>query len=235
MIEAAQQGAGIQSVVTAPALLTSLAGKQVVSELARRNVEILEVGEEVFKSLALKDDPQGIAAVIRQAWLPLEQVRLSAQNLWIALDSVADPGNLGTILRTVDAVGGSGVILLEQSTDPYDPTAVRASMGAVFSQKLVHSDFGTFAAWRKGSGACVIGTSGAAAEDYHQARYPSEFVLLMGSERHGLGEEALKLCDQVVSIPMSGRSDSLNLAVATAVVLYEIFNPRRDREREGNS
>lgn len=235
VIEAAQQGASILTVITAPELLTSQAGKQVVGEMGHRNVEILEVGEEVFKSLALKDDPQGIAAVIRQAWLAIDQVRLSAKDLWIALDSVADPGNLGTILRTLDAVGGSGVILLDQSTDPYDPTSVRASMGAVFSQKLVHTDFQTFAAWKKGSGACVIGTSGAADEDYHQVRYPSEFVLLMGSERHGLSEDALKICDQVVSIPMSGRSDSLNLAIATAVVLYEVFNQRRDREREGNS
>jgi len=98
----------------------------------------------------------------------------------------------------------------------------------------VHADFKTFADWKKRGGVHVTGTSGAAAEDYHLARYPSGFVLLMGSERHGLKEEALKLCDQVVSIPMAGHSDSLNLAVATAVVLYEVFNQQRDRKTEGN-
>ncbi len=232
VIEAARQGAPIQTVITAPSLLTSQVGQKTVRELRLKGVEILEVGDEVFKSLASKDDPQGIAAVIQQVWTGIDQVGLAPGELWVALDSVADPGNLGTILRTMDAAGGEGAILLDQSTDPYDPTAVRASMGALFSQKLVHVDFSQFAEWKKSHQVFLVGTSDKAREDYHFTRYPSGFVLLMGSERRGLQEDALRLCDQVVRIPMSGTSDSLNLAVATAVVLYEVYNQRRDQARE---
>ncbi len=235
VIEASHQGAPVQSVIVAPGLLNSQVGQKTVQELRRKGVEILEVGDEVFKSLASKDDPQGIAAVIQQEWTALEQVRVEPGEVWVALDSVADPGNLGTIFRTLDAAGGKGVILLDQSTDPYDPTAVRASMGALFSQKRVHVDFNQFAAWKKSRGIYLVGTSDKAREDYHFIRYPSGFVLLMGSERHGLPEDALQLCDQVVRIPMAGTSDSLNLAVATAVVLYEVFNQRREQAGEGKT
>jgi TrmH family RNA methyltransferase len=232
VIEAAHQGAPIQTVITAPGLLNSPIGQKTIRELRQKGVEILEVGDDVFKSLAQKDDPQGIAAVLLQQWMELEQVRVGSGELWVALDSVADPGNLGTILRTVDAVGGQGVILLDQSTDPYDPTAVRASMGALFSQKLVHVEFGQFAEWKKKHQIYITGTSDKARDDYHFSRYPSSLVLLMGSERHGLSEDTLALCDQVVRVPMNGINDSLNLAVATAIVLYEIFNQHRDPARE---
>ncbi len=233
VIEAAHQGAPIQTVIIAPGLLTSPVGQKTVRELRQKGVEILEVGDDVFKSMAAKDDPQGIAAVISQQWMELEQVQVGPGHLWVGLDSVADPGNLGTILRTMDAVGGQGIILLDQSTDPYDPTAVRASMGALFSQKLVHVEFSQFATWKKSRHIFLVGTSDKARDDYHFTRYPPGFILLMGSERHGLGEEALALCDQVVRIPMAGISDSLNLAVATAIVLYEVFNQSRDQNEEG--
>ena len=131
-------------------------------------------------------------------------------------------------MRTLDSVGGKGIILLDQSTDPYDPTAVRASMGALFSLSMVKSTFDHFAQWKKDNQINLVGTSGAALEDYHQTDYPSAFVLLMGSERQGLDEKHIHLCDQMVSIPMVGKSDSLNLAVSTAIVLYEVFNQRRD-------
>jgi len=100
-------------------------------------------------------------------------------------------------------------------------------MGALFTQRLIKSDFAPFAQLKRRTGIPVIGTSGAADMDYTTVRYPPQFILLMGSERQGLLEHHLELCDQVVSIPMLGKSDSLNLAVATAVVLYEVFNQRR--------
>jgi TrmH family RNA methyltransferase len=173
--------------------------------------------------------------VVRQRWLPLGEARLEASddlasNTWVVLDSVADPGNLGTILRTHDAVGGMGVILLDQSTDPYDPSAVRGSMGALFTQSLARAKFSEFAEWKRRRGYAVIGTSDKAKVDYHSYEYPPALVLLMGSERQGLQEHHLALCDEVVGIPMLGKSDSLNLAVATAVVLYEILNQRRDKK-----
>ncbi len=226
--------AKMDTLVVAPDLLKSSFGQKLVVEQRERGVPVLEVSREVFERISLKEGPQGIAAVMYQRWLPLEEARLDsahglASHTWVALDSVADPGNLGTILRTHDAVGGQGVILLDQSTDPYDPSAVRGSMGALFTQSLVRASFAEFAGWKQRFRYPVVGTSDKAEMDYHHYRYPAQVVLLMGSERQGLQEEHLVLCDAVVSIPMLGKSDSLNLAVATAVVLYEILNQRREK------
>lgn len=225
VMEASQQQAGIETLVVAPELLTSAVGREFAAAQARQGVPVLEVSAEVFAGLALKEGPVGLAAVVRQRWWGAEAVQ---GGLWAALDAVADPGNLGTILRTLDAVGGEGVILLDHSTDPYDPTAVRASMGAVFTQKLVKMSFDAFAAWKQAGGLPVVGTSDRGPQDYHYQTYPEAMVLLMGSERQGLQPQHLALCDALVRIPMEGQCDSLNLAVATAVVLYEIYNHRRD-------
>ncbi len=224
----------IDTLIVAPELLKSTFGRDLVAEQVERGVPVLEVSPEVFERISLKEGPQGLAAVVRQNWISLEEARLVvrqtlASNTWVALDAVADPGNLGTILRTHDAVGGQGVILLDQSTDPYDPAAVRGSMGALFSQSLVRASFREFTDWKRSQGYPVVGTSDKARVDFHAYTYPPALVLLMGSERHGLQEHHLALCDEVVRIPMLGKSDSLNLAAATAVVLYEILNQRRDK------
>ena len=227
VVEAVQQSAQIETLVTAPQLLDSPVGQRLAADFAAAGGEVLELSAEAFQAIALKDDPVGIAAVIHQNWVSLSQVSVQPDELWIALDEAADPGNLGTILRTSDAIGGSGVILLDHCTDPYDPTAIRASMGALFSQRLVKAQLGDFAAWKQAHGFPLVGTSGAACTDYQELVYPSGVVLLMGSEREGLSEAHLGLCDAVVRIPMVGRSDSLNLAVATALVAYEVFNQKR--------
>lgn len=227
--EALELSDKVETVIISPDLLTSDFGKTLVSDQAKRGMDILEVSEDVFKSISGKDGPQGLAAVVRQCWSDLQSIQYKPGDLWVALDSVADPGNLGTILRTLDAVGGSGVILLDNSTDPYDPTALRASMGAVFSNQFVRSSFSDFAEWAFETGFPVIGTSDKAELDYHSIDYPDPIIILMGSERRGLNQPAMDLCKAMVKIPMVGRSDSLNLAVATGVVLYEIFNQRRNR------
>ena len=227
VIEALQQGAEVECLVVAPDLLTSEFGWQKVEEENRRGIQVLQVSQVVFNSLASKENPQGIAAIVRQRWQELGSLSLGSQDLWVALDSVADPGNLGTILRTNDAVGGKGVILLDNSTDPYDLTTIRASMGAIFTQRLVKTTFAQFLQWKQDHGYPLIGTSDRASTDYCRASYPLPMILLMGSERMGLTEDHMRDCDQVVSIPMVGRSDSLNLAVAAGVMLYEIFNQHR--------
>jgi TrmH family RNA methyltransferase len=233
LAEAVAQGVKLETLIAAPDLLKIAFGQELLAQQRARGVPVLEVSADVFERMALKEGPQGLAAVARQQWSRLEDVCFAqppgpGAQTWVALDSVADPGNLGTILRTHDAAGGLGVILLDQSTDPYDPSAMRASMGALFTQRLVRASFAEFARWKQSALAVVVGTSDKAAQDYHAYRYPAQTVLLMGSERQGLHEAALALCDAVVRIPMLGKSDSLNLAVAAAVTLYEIVNQRRE-------
>jgi TrmH family RNA methyltransferase len=217
----------VETLVVATELLTSAFARELVQEQRQAGMPYLEVTAEVFRGISQKDGPQGLGAVIRQRWESLEQVRLADDFCWVALDAIQDPGNLGTILRTCDAVGCSGVILLGQSTDPYDPEALRASMGAIFSQRLVKASFDAFATWKQQHDYRVIGTSGDAQAEYTEVTYEFPLILLMGSERQGLSPEQQAICDMVISIPMVGQSDSLNLAIATGVTLYEMFRQRR--------
>lgn len=226
--EAVELGAEIELGVVAAELLDSSFAAGLVEIMRTRGIPILEVSGDIFASLSRKDGPQGIGAIIRQRWETLADVELGAGLGWIALHEVQDPGNLGTILRTADAVGGSGVILVGPATDPYDPAALRASMGAIFSQRLVRATPQQLLDWKQAYGYPLVGTSDAATADYHRVGYPVPLVLFMGSERQGLTPDELAACDLMVRIPQVGRSDSLNLAVATGVVLYEIFNQQRD-------
>jgi TrmH family RNA methyltransferase len=228
--EAVQLGAAIETLVVAPELLSSGFAQELVTTQQQQGMRVLEVTAEVFKSLSVKEGPQGLGAVIEQRWESLANVILGAEGpelCWVALEAAQDPGNVGTILRTSDAVGSAGLILLDNTTDPYDPATLRASMGAIFSQRLVKATFAEFVAWKSQHGYTVVGASDKAEHDYQAVHYQAPLVVLMGSERQGLSPEQQAACDLMVSIPMTGRSDSLNLAVATSVLLYEVFNQRR--------
>src|SRR5258708_716047 len=214
----------VRHMIVAPELLRSQHGQALLQDQQQKGLPCLCVSAEVFQSFSLKDNPQGIAAIVAQRWEQLELVRLSAEDYWVALEAVQEPCNLGTILRTCDATGCRGIFLLDHATDAYDPTALRASMGAIFSQRLVKTSFQRFAEWKRFHHYPVVGTSDAAALNYRQADYPSPVILLMGSERQGLSIQQQALCDLVVSLPMRGSCDSLNVSIATAIVLYEILH-----------
>jgi RNA methyltransferase, TrmH family len=217
--------------VVAPELLTSPFANELLQRERTAGAPVVEVSREVFASLSQKDGPQGLAAVVRQRWASLEEVRLGAPPGWVALVEPADPGNLGTILRTADAVGAAGLMLIGPSADPYDPAALRASMGAAFRVPLLRCSWEEFAAWKRAAGAFLLGAADSAPAHFQAAAYPQPLVLLMGSERHGLSPEQQALCDQLVSIPMRGRADSLNLAVATGVMLYELLRQGDEETR----
>lgn len=228
--EAARQGADIRELIAAPDLLRSEVARETTESLERAGVQTLRVTPEVFESLSPRDGPQGVLAVVKQHWTTLAQARSSDGLCWVALAEAQDPGNVGCVIRTADAVGAAGVILLGSTADPYDPAAVRASTGAVFAQRLVRATPRELSDWKRAHGVTVVGTSGSAKADYRSGGYEWPLVVLMGSEQHGLSPEQLALCDRLVGIPMIGSSDSLNLAVATAVVLYEVL-----RQREGTA
>ena len=225
--EAVQNNADIKSIIYSPELLTSQFCLDLIEAYEDKG-SIIQVNKEVFRSLSKKENPQGIGAVIEQRWQTLEEINTDdPQDTWLALDSVQDPGNLGTILRTGDAVGVKAIILLDHSTDPYDLSSIRASMGSIFSYNLVRCDINQFKAWLSSNKMSVIGTSDSASSDYYGYPYPERLVILMGSEKQGLQKVHIDLCQDLVRIPMIGRSDSLNLSVATSIVLYEVFNQRR--------
>jgi len=202
--------------------------KQIVHRCESYGIRTFEVSESVLQALSDRDKPDGLAAVVRQRWRSVDGLHPSRDDsCWIALQSIREPRNLGAILRVTDAVGANGVILLDDSTDPYSPLAVRASTGAVFSQDLVRSSYSAFESWLKVHDCPCIGTSPDADTDYTGLKYPRPMVLLMGSERAGLSTEQQSICDALVRIPMAGRVKSLNVAVATGILLYEALNQSR--------
>ena len=228
--EAVQLQSPIETLIVAPDLLSSLFAKGIVAQAIQADIPILEVTPAVFETFSLKEGPQGLAAIVRQKWETLEQVVPGRELGWVALEEVRNPGNLGAILRTCDAVGCAGVLLLGPTTDPYDPAAVRSGMGATFSQRLIRTDVETLIHWKQRHQLTVIGASDSAPTDYQAVSYPAPVVVFLGAEQQGLSTASRGVCDTVVRIPMIGRSDSLNLAVATGVLLYEVFNQHRNRK-----
>ncbi len=202
-------------------------GNPLVEKVAARTVAagglVLEVNDKVLAAITRRDNPQMVVGVFEQRWTQLADVRPTGNDVWAALDRVRDPGNLGTVIRTIDAVGARGVILVGDTTDPFALETVRATMGSIFAVPVARASEQAFLAWRKGFGGLVAGTHLKGSVDYRTVDYADRpVVLLMGNEQQGLPETLAGACDRLVRIPQAGRADSLNLAVATGVMLYEV-------------
>lgn len=200
-----------------------------IEETEKAGGEAIETGADILHKISGKDNPQAVLGIYRQFDTGLERIDRGAAPLWIVAQALRDPGNLGTILRTGDAVGAGGLILVDDCADPFSVEAVRASMGALFTQKIAAARWEEFLAWLR-VGACqLVGTSLNATSDYQDARYESPVFLLVGNESQGLPQSYEHACDLLVKIPMLGKADSLNAAVAAAVMAYEVINQRRGR------
>jgi TrmH family RNA methyltransferase len=182
--------------------------------------EVIEVTQDILAKVSRRDNPQAVVGVFEQVFRPLDAITPQAAPCWVALHRVRDPGNLGTIIRTADAAGCGGVILVGECCDPYSVEAVRATMGSIFAVPLIRASEAEFAAWRGGWPGSVVGTLLSAQVDHSQAAYAKPTLILMGNEQQGLPPEMAALCDVNVKIPMRGRADSLNLSVATGVMIY---------------
>lgn len=202
-----------------------------INTTALNQVELIPTTAQVLGQISGRDNPHHAIAIFHQQWQPLESLVPSSSDVWIALDSPRDPGNLGTVIRTCDAAGARGVILLNDSCDPFSPEALRATTGALFDVMLVKSTTALFVDWAKTHGVSLIGTTLERASDYRDACYKdSACALLMGTEQSGLSETLLEACDQRVKIPMRGGTDSLNLAVASGLMLYEATNHKANTQ-----
>jgi TrmH family RNA methyltransferase len=185
--------------------------------------ELLEVSEAVLTKIAAKDNPQSLIGVFAQRWSePPAAASLPPTDTWLALEEIRDPGNLGTIVRTVDAVGARGIILVGTTCDPFAHECIRATMGSIFSVPVVRMQREAFLAWRSAWPGEVVGTHLSAREDFRSVAYRGPSLLVMGSEGPGLSTGLAAACDRLVRIPMAGKLDSLNLAVATALTLYQM-------------
>jgi len=180
----------------------------------------MEVNKAVLEKISRKENPQSVIGVFKQKYGTLRDV--TANGTWVVLEEVRDPGNLGTIIRTIDSVGAKGVILIGNCCDPYSFESVRATMGSIFLVPIIMASREDFVAWRKGWTGGVFGTTLQNSIDYREADYQEPLLLLMGNEQAGLTEEMRDVCTRLVRLPMKGRADSLNLSIATGVMLYMI-------------
>jgi len=184
--------------------------------------DAIETTPDILSKMSGKDNPQMVLGAYRQPATSLEAIDRTKAPLWIVAQALRDPGNIGTILRTGDAVGAGGLILIDDCADPYSVEAVRASMGALFTQQIATARWPEFLPWLRNGQGQLVGTSLKASHDYLEADYRQPCFLLIGNEQQGLPGEYEAECDLLVKIPMAGRADSLNAAMATAVMAFAI-------------
>lgn len=221
--EAAEAGWEFETLLYAPERLKSEFGRTLVAQLNARGVRCQPVAETVFEAVAEKDNPQGVAALVRKRSRSLDEFSPATFRFGAALVTPQDPGNVGAILRSLDAVGADGLILLDGGADPYHPSAVRASMGTLFWKPIVQAPFEAFARWIKSGGYRLIGTSAHGNLDYRAfAPDGRPLIVLLGSEQKGLSTDQIAICNDLIALPMHGRASSLNLAVAAGILLYAL-------------
>jgi TrmH family RNA methyltransferase len=200
---------------------------RLIDAVEKAGGEAIETDRDILTKLSGKDNPQTVIGVYREFETSLDRIDRNAANIWLVAQSLRDPGNLGTILRTGDAVGAGGLILVDDCVDPFSVEAVRATMGALFTQRIVMAKWPEFLGWLRSGPGQLVGTSLKATHDYLEPAYAVPTFILIGNEARGLPADYEADCDLLVKIPMLGRADSLNAAIATAVIAYEVLNQRR--------
>lgn len=240
--QAIEHSAAFAGLVICPPRLAGSLLREQVTRLERLGVPLIKVGLRDYASLSPGTSTagennaagQGVIAVLRQAWEP-HLPEMNPSDLWIGVESVRSAGNLGTLLRAGAAAGATGLVVFDRSeggsesgADPYDPSAVRATMGALFGHRLLRTTHRAFRRQAAGMIA-VVGATGEASLDFRSADYRRPSLIMLGDERQGLSDGQRKSCGELVRIPMVGSPDSLNLAMAGTLMLYEAFRQRNPK------
>jgi TrmH family RNA methyltransferase len=193
------------------------------SAVAAAGGEVIECTPDILAKITGKDNPQAVAGVFAEFDTSLSHIDRSSADIWLVAQALRDPGNLGTMLRTGDAIGAGGLILIDDCADPFGVEAVRASMGAVFTQAIARATWEEFLPWLRAAPGQLVAASLRDAQPYRTAPYAAPCFILVGNESRGLPEDYEMACDLRVTMPMKGRADSLNAAVAAAVLGYEVL------------
>jgi TrmH family RNA methyltransferase len=212
----------IESIFIEPSVLRNPFGQKLARRIRQQGVPCVRLAPPLYQRLTLASEPQGIGAVAKQRWQVLSQIDMEPEAFWLAVESVDLPGNLGTMLRTAEAAGVSGVIFVGDGADPHDPACLRATMGALFPLKLVRCTLRDFVLWARQGGVCLVGSSPRGLMNYRAFRCRWPAVLVIGSEREGISDQLMDACDFALRIPMRGKSDSINAAVAAGVLLFQL-------------
>jgi len=191
--------------------------------------DAIETTPDILTKMSGKDNAQMLLGAFRQPDTSLTAIDRGSADIWFVGEKLRDPGNIGTILRTGDAVGAGGLILIDDCADPFSVETVRASMGALFTQKIAQAGWEEFLPWLRGGEGQLVGTSLNTEHDYLAAPYAKPCFILIGNESQGLPEAYERECDLLVKIPMAGRADSLNAAIAAAVTAFQVRAHWRNR------
>ncbi|ALE03273.1 TrmH family RNA methyltransferase [Bartonella ancashensis] len=224
----------IQTLIVSKNQFSHPALEKAIARIVANGGLIIKTSKKIMESITHRDNPQTVIGIFKQQWNSIETIKELPEDVYIALDRIRDPGNLGTIIRTADAAGAKGVILIGETTDPFSPETVRATMGSIFSVPLYHLNESAFLNWSTHFNGMIIGTHLKGSVDYRKIDFRGPVLLLMGNEQNGLSDGLVNCCKQLARIPQKGRADSLNLAVATAIMLYEIRRPHLILEPRGN-
>ena len=195
---------------------------EIIAAAESAGADVIETSPDILSKMSGKDNPQAILGAYRQPDTSIGTIDRSKSPLWIVAQALRDPGNIGTILRTGDATGAGGLVIIDDSADPFSVEAVRASMGAIFTQQVATARWDEFIAWLRSGPGQLVGTSLKTENDYLDPVYEQPCFLLIGNESQGLPEAYEAECDLLVNMPMLGRADSLNAAVAAAVMAFQV-------------
>lgn len=211
------------TVIYSQRLQKSSLAEMLVRRLVRSGVRRVRVTPEQFREICTTKRASGIGAIVRQKWAALESLDPTSGLCWLVVEQLRAKGNFGTILRTAEATGVSGVICVGPKCDPFDPVVVRASMGGIFHLPLVRTSHEELAKWVQENHVQLIGLSPEAKTSWTELPATSRIGLVIGEERRGLSDQMRAICETIVRLPMTGRADSLNVGVATGVMLYELL------------
>lgn len=224
---ASESGWQIETLILAPDLIENQAVYEMSAQLEAGGTRIVHLTRDLFRRLSERDGPAGVMAIVRSRTSALSEATVSADDAWIILHRVHNPGNLGTIIRTADAAGMAGVILCGDTTDPFAPASVKASMGSIFATQLViEREVDAVLNWAVDQRIHLIGTSGYAEGSHWDVEHPRPCGIVLGNEGDGLSDDLISRMDTSVRIPMTGTAESLNLSVAAALLIYELQRHR---------
>ncbi len=192
--------------------------------LRQSNAPIIRLSPEEFRRLSQTEHASGVAAILEQRIGNLKAVQ-NTDSSWIVLHQIRNAGNFGTLIRSANASGNTGFILLEQSIEPFSPAAVRASMGGIYQQRFVRASPVQFQQFLEQHGFIAVGASPDGTQGFQEFQYPKPTFLMLGEERMGLSSVQRKLCSHLLRIPMQPQTDSLNLGVAGSLLLYAVHQP----------
>ncbi|NGX55625.1 MAG: 23S rRNA (uridine(2479)-2'-O)-methyltransferase [Chlamydiae bacterium] len=226
LLRASEGGQPLEMLFVAPELFLGANETKLIEKLTRRGTELLQCSERVFRSLSYRDRPDGLLAIAPKQSRSLEDLKPSETPLFVVAEAIEKPGNLGTIMRSADAVGVDGVIVCDRCTDITNPNVVRASVGTLFTLPVVETTTDETLHWLKERGVKIVASTPSAQALYTEVDLSGPVAVVVGTEQYGLSERWLEEADLLVRIPMNGHADSLNVAMATTLLLYEALRQK---------